>query len=133
MKCGASLFRDEPGQNTMSFTPAGDDVGTGALVDHAIEGRAIIVRGGSGRPDETVALTTERVTIGRSPDCDIFLDDVTVSRLHAVVLDRPDGIWVEDQQSLNGTYVNRERVEESRLSDTDEVRVGRYRLTFVDR
>ncbi len=133
MKCGASLFRDEPGQNTMSFTPSGDEIAAGTALHLAVEGKAIVVRGGGGRPDETVALKSERMTIGRSPDCDIFLDDITVSRLHAVVVERPDGLWVEDQQSLNGTFVNRERVEESKLADTDEVRVGRYRLTFLDR
>lgn len=117
----------------MSFTPAGDEIAAGRLPDLGVEGRAIIVHGGSGRPDESVVLTGERMTIGRSPDCDIFLDDVTVSRLHALVLDRPDGVWVEDQQSLNGTFVNRTRVDESRLSDADEIRVGRYRLTFLDR
>lgn len=117
----------------MSFTPAGDEVAGGTLVDPAVDGQAIVVRGGGTRPDETVSLTSEQVTIGRSPDCDIFLDDVTVSRLHAIVLQRPDGVWVQDQQSLNGTFVNRRRVEEARLSDTDEIRVGRYRLTFLDR
>lgn len=117
----------------MSFTPAGDDVAAGGVADVAIEGRAIVVRGGGGRPDETVALSAPRVTIGRSPDCDIFLDDVTVSRLHAIVVDRADGVWVEDQESLNGTFVNRKRVEEARLDDADEIRVGRYRLTFLDR
>ena len=86
-----------------------------------------------GRSDEAVPLTSERVTIGRSPDCDIFLDDITVSRLHAVVVEREDGVWLQDQQSLNGTFVNRKRVEEARLGDADEVRVGRYRLTFLDR
>jgi hypothetical protein len=132
-KCGAYLLRDEPGQSTMSFTLGGDDIAAGAVLDVAVEGRAIVVREGGGRPVETVAIAGDPVTIGRSPDCDIFLDDVTVSRLHAVVASRPDGTWVEDQQSLNGTFVNRARVEETRLTDTDEIQVGRYRLTFLDR
>ena len=131
-KCGASLFRDEPGQSTQQFTPAGDEA-TAGVVEVAVDGRAIVVRGGGGRPDETVALTSERVTIGRSPDCDIFLDDITVSRLHAIVMGRADGVWVQDQKSLNGTFINRKRVDEARLEDADELRVGRYRLTFLDR
>ena len=116
----------------MQFTSAGDEATAGA-VEVAVDGRAIIVLGGGGRSDEAVPLTSERVTIGRSPDCDIFLDDITVSRLHAVVVEREDGVWLQDQQSLNGTFVNRKRVEEARLGDADEVRVGRYRLTFLDR
>ena len=121
-KCGAYLLRDDPVQSTMSFTLRGDDIAAGAVLDVAVEGRAIVVREGGGRPVETVAITG-----------DIFLDDVTVSRLHTVVASRPDGTWVEDQQSLNGTFVNRRRVEETRLTDTDEIQVGRYRLTFLDR
>jgi pSer/pThr/pTyr-binding forkhead associated (FHA) protein len=73
------------------------------------------------------------MTIGRSPDCGIFLDDVTVSRKHAVLLQRDGVFTIEDQGSLNGTFVNRKRVESAELSDGDEVQIGKYRLTFLNR
>jgi hypothetical protein len=73
----------------------------------------------------------EKVTaIGRHPDSDIFLDDITVSRRH-VVVERDDGYTLRDVGSLNGTYVNRKRVDEARLRYGDEVQIGLFRLIFV--
>jgi pSer/pThr/pTyr-binding forkhead associated (FHA) protein len=69
-------------------------------------------------------------TIGREPDSDIFLDDVTVSRKHAEILRSKDGFVVRDRGSLNGTYVNSHNVHEERLVVGDEVQVGKYRLTY---
>ena len=74
-----------------------------------------------------------RTTIGRSPDCGIFLDDVTVSRKHATLGQRDGRYVIEDQGSLNGTFVNRERVETTDLRDGDELQIGKYRLTFLQR
>ena len=71
------------------------------------------------------------ITIGRDPDSDIFLDDVTVSRRHAQLTYSPLGWTVADTGSLNGTYVNRERVEQSALIDQDELQVGKYRFAFL--
>ena len=68
---------------------------------------------------------------GRHPESDIFLDDVTVSRRHAEFYRHPRGFTVRDVGSLNGTYVNRERIEEADLSDGDEVQVGKFRLMFL--
>lgn len=67
---------------------------------------------------------------GRSVNADIFLDDVTVSREHAHFVRDAEGFLVRDAGSLNGTYVNRERVVEARLVAGDEVQIGKYRLTF---
>ena len=77
------------------------------------------------------ALDADVVTVGRHPDSDIFLDDITVSRRHAEV--RRDGprYWVRDVGSLNGTYVNRERVDDHELADGDELQVGKFKLVFV--
>ena len=72
------------------------------------------------------------VTIGRSPHSDLFLDDVTVSRHHARVLRDEAGFWVEDLNSLNGTYVNRKRIEQQRLFDRDELQIGKFKLAFVE-
>ena len=70
-------------------------------------------------------------TSGRHPDSDIFLDDVTVSRRHAE-FHRENGVFtVRDVGSLNGTYVNRERVESATLSNGDEVQIGKFRLVFI--
>lgn len=79
-------------------------------------------------------LDAGRTTAGRNPDSDIFLDDVTVSRRHAEFLREGSGpatrFLVRDAGSLNGTYVNRERVDEVGLAAGDEVQVGKYRLVF---
>lgn len=130
-KCGAYLLYEDPGQSTMSFTPGTDD-DESDLGDVTVEGTAIVVHLG-GRPIETFGMQEGTATVGRSPDCDIFLDDVTVSRVHAVVERRDDGFYVEDQNSLNGTFLNRKRVDKARLQDTDEMQIGKYRLTFFDR
>ena len=74
-----------------------------------------------------------RTTIGRSPDCDIFLDDVTVSRRHAILTEEDGRFTIEDQGSLNGTFLNRSRIESAEpLEDGDELQIGKYRLTFVE-
>jgi hypothetical protein len=132
-KCGALLIRDEPGgSTTMTFTPEEISDEDGApLVDLTIEGTALVVRAGGGRAGETFPLEAARVGIGRSPDCEVFLDDVTVSRQHAVVVREGDAYSIEDNGSLNGTYVNRRRVDRARLDDGDEVQIGKYRMTFL--
>ena len=116
----------------MSYTPEeGGDEAPVTLEDLGTEGPALVVRSGGGRAGEHFLPQGERTTIGRSPDCDIFLDDVTVSRRHAVLIARGGEFLIEDQGSLNGTYVNRRRIESERLESGDEVQVGKYRLTFL--
>ncbi|MFH5822994.1 FHA domain-containing protein [Georgenia sp. AZ-5] len=75
-------------------------------------------------------LDSERTTAGRHPSSDIFLDDVTVSRKHAEFLAVEGGFAVRDVGSLNGTYVNRERIDSVPLKAGDEVQIGKYRLTY---
>jgi FHA domain/zinc-ribbon domain len=131
-KCGALLHGPEPAEQTQAFS-ADEGADLDQLEDLGIEGPALVVRSGGGRAGETFTPQGERTTIGRSPDCPVFLDDVTVSRRHAVLVER-DGRWfVEDQGSLNGTFVNRRRVESSELSDGDELQIGKYRFTFLSR
>jgi pSer/pThr/pTyr-binding forkhead associated (FHA) protein len=133
-KCGAALIHDEPGAHTtMSFTPeevTEDD--SLSLADLRIEGPALVVRSGGGRSGETFALEQDRTSLGRAPECEVFLDDVTVSRRHAVVTRADDGFSLHDEGSLNGTYVNRRRVESAKLEDGDEVQIGKYKLTFLE-
>jgi pSer/pThr/pTyr-binding forkhead associated (FHA) protein len=73
------------------------------------------------------------MTIGRRPDSAVFLDDITVSRDHALLVHRGSDWYIDDCGSLNGTYVNRERIDSRRLSDGDELQVGKYKLTFRGR
>ena len=134
-RCGALLIRDEGGgHTTMTFAPDELAQDEGApLDDLPVEGNALVVRTGGGRQGETFPLDDDEVAIGRSPEAGVFLDDVTVSRSHAVVKREADGYVIEDAGSLNGTYVNRRRVEKARLEDGDEVQIGKYRLTFLGR
>lgn len=133
-RCGALLVKEDGGtESTQTFTAEeGDDAPADALEDLGITGPALVVRSGGGRAGETFHPEGE-TTIGRSPDCGIFLDDVTVSRKHAVVSERDGAFLVEDQGSLNGTFVNRKRVESAQLEDGDELQIGKYRLTFLNR
>ena len=77
-----------------------------------------------------VPLGSRRLTAGRHPDSDLFLDDVTVSRRHAEVVYTDRGYEVIDVGSLNGTYVNRQRIERAPLNDGDEVQIGKFKLVF---
>jgi hypothetical protein len=131
-KCGALLHAPEPAEQTQTFSADEADP-FDTLDDFGLKGTALLVRSPAGRAGESFVPQGERTLIGRSPDCVVFLDDVTVSRRHAVLVER-DGHWfVEDQGSLNGTFVNRERVESAELSDGDELQIGKYRLTFLQR
>jgi predicted nucleic acid-binding Zn-ribbon protein len=84
-----------------------------------------------GESPQTVALTREWTRIGRSLAADVRFDDPTVSRRHALVVRQPDGVRVLDDRSLNGVFVNGDRVEGRLLADGDEIIVGRYRLSFL--
>ena len=133
-RCGALLVKDDGGtESTQTFIPDdGEDTSPEVLEDLGITGPALVVRSGGGRAGETFHPEGE-TSIGRSPVCGIFLDDVTVSRKHAVIVARDGGFVVEDQGSLNGTFVNRKRVESAQLEDGDELQIGKYRLTFLNR
>jgi hypothetical protein len=132
-KCGAALVRDPAGgETTMAFAPE-DLAEDSPLEELGMEGPALVVRSGGGRAGEHFVPKNDRTTIGRSPDCDIFLDDVTVSRTHAVLLRQDGSFVIEDQGSLNGTFVNKRRIDSASLTDGDEVQVGKYRLTFLEK
>jgi FHA domain-containing protein/zinc ribbon protein len=131
-KCGALLIREEPGgHTTMTFAPEDVAEEESPLDELAVEGTALVVRSGGGRQGETFPLEGDEVEIGRSPDAAVFLDDVTVSRTHAILSKEDAGYVIEDKGSLNGTYVNRRRVEKATLEDGDEVQIGKYRLTYL--
>jgi pSer/pThr/pTyr-binding forkhead associated (FHA) protein len=98
-----------------------------------LEGPALVVRSGGGRTGESFRLAGARTRVGRSPDCEIFLDDVTVSRHHAELVEQEGSFEVEDKGSLNGTFVNRRRIERAALANGDELQIGKYRMTFIER
>ena len=134
-RCGAALVKDEAGsETTMSYTPEEEeDAGALTLEDLGAEGPALVVRSGGGRSGEHFVPQGERTTIGRSPDCDVFLDDVTVSRKHAVLVRKEDAFFIEDQGSLNGTFLTRRRIESGKLENGDELQIGKYKLSFVEK
>jgi hypothetical protein len=133
-KCGAALVRPDESETTMTFTPDEDELLVHEILEDVAEhGPALVVTSGGGRTGEMFHPQGGSTTIGRSPDCGIFLDDVTVSRRHAVLHERDGHFTIEDLGSLNGTFVNRRRVDQSELSDGDELQIGKYRLTFLQR
>jgi len=136
-KCGAFVGTPEaPATESVTATYRIDE--TGELIPLELEdvvasGAALVIRAGGGRVGESFPLEGERMPIGRRPDSAVFLDDVTVSRDHALIV-RRGGAWhLDDLGSLNGTYVNRHRIETHRLEDGDELQVGKYKLTFLSR
>jgi pSer/pThr/pTyr-binding forkhead associated (FHA) protein len=95
--------------------------------DH--QGMLVVTRGPN--VGARIPLAESRLTVGRHPDSDLFLDDITVSRRHAEVTYSGGRYQVRDVGSLNGTYVNRRRVEEAWLEGGDEVQIGKFKLVFM--
>ena len=110
---------------------AGDDSLPGRVASSLPPGMALLVVRRGPNAGARFLLDHDVTTSGRHPDSDIFLDDVTVSRRHAEFHRGSGGFTVRDVGSLNGTYVNRERVEAANLHNGDEVQIGKFRLVFV--
>ena len=133
--CGAALAMApvDDTTDTIVFNPSEereleDDLGVS--LDELPEGIGmLLVRKGPNAGSRYV-LDAEVTQAGRHPDSDIFLDDITVSRRHAEITRRADGYVLRDVGSLNGTYVNRDRVEESKLAHGDELQIGKFKLVF---
>jgi pSer/pThr/pTyr-binding forkhead associated (FHA) protein len=119
------LFPQQDG--TDAVAPGEDVVGVEGLAG----GVALLVVKRGPNAGSRFQLDQDKVTAGRHPESDIFLDDVTVSRRHAEFRRVGDGYEVADIGSLNGTYVNREPIEVSALSNGDEVQIGKFRLVFL--
>jgi hypothetical protein len=135
-KCGAYLPRPE-GEDASTMAYKVGETGEYEPVDVTDEvdkaGAALVIRSGGGRAGESFTVEGDRVSIGRTPDAAVFLDDVTVSRNHALIVRRRDGLYIDDLGSLNGTYVNRRRIESHKLEDGDEIQVGKYKLSYLER
>ena len=103
------------------------------LGDLSEGGAALVVRRGplEGVRFDLVARDGQIISVGRSPESSIFLDDVTVSRKHAAI-SRVQGEWlISDSGSLNGTYVNKSRVDSASLKNGDELQIGKYKFSFI--
>ncbi len=132
--CGMALDADSGEETTMTFAPVD---ATGEILDEDLamalgelhETAMVVVKRGPNAGSKFV-LEGEVTRAGRHPDSDIFLDDITVSRRHAEIHRAANGYIVRDAGSLNGTYLNRERIEEAPLSNGDELQIGKFRLVF---
>ena len=132
-KCGAFLGESKKGDTTEVYqVDESGEIRPVDLEEVTHESATLVIRSGGGRSGEAFNVGGERLTIGRSPEAEIFLDDVTVSRNHALLVRRRDGLYIDDLGSLNGTYVNRRRIESHRLQNGDELQVGKYKLTYLD-
>jgi hypothetical protein len=131
--CGAPLPGDDS-TTTLALTAVEAAEDTDDLARY-LEGlppdvALLVVRHGP-NAGSSYRVESPRTTIGRHPDSDIFLDDITVSRRHVAIEKRNSGFHLRDVGSLNGTYVNRERVDDADLHHGDELQIGKYRLSFV--
>ncbi|HEX6919482.1 MAG TPA: FHA domain-containing protein [Actinomycetes bacterium] len=139
--CGAALRPASAGE-TSTITISGIDAGETAekaeglsvadqaAVDALPAGSALLVVRRGPNSGARFLLDSDVTTAGRHPESGIFLDDVTVSRRHAEFKRSGDRFVVRDVGSLNGTYVNRQRIDEATLSSGDEVQIGKYRLVY---
>jgi len=129
--CGARLL-DERVDPTGAFEPVEAEPDDEFEVDRAVFtadlGLLVVKRGP--KAGSRYALDADLVTAGRHPESDIFLDDVTVSRRHAELIHDEGSYRVRDVGSLNGTYLNRERIDDAPLSDGDELQIGKFKLVF---
>lgn len=132
--CGAPLAPNT--DTTISFVPeesTGEigEVELGLEVGEIAEGAGVLVVKRGPNSGSKFVLGGELTKVGRHPESDIFLDDITVSRRHAEFARSPSGYSVRDVGSLNGTYVNRERIDDASLKSGDEVQIGKFKLVFL--
>jgi pSer/pThr/pTyr-binding forkhead associated (FHA) protein len=133
--CGAAL-PTSPDDTTVTFQPVegGSEVAeeeVGVTLPELPQGTGMLVVKRGPNAGSKFMLDTEVTRAGRHPESDIFLDDITVSRRHAEFVRRDRGYLVRDVGSLNGTYLNRERIEEAELASGDEVQIGKFKLVYL--
>ncbi len=137
-QCGAYLSKEERGgDTTITLTPVEAEVEQEEEIqvpeeDLAAGAAMLVVKRGPSAGTRFV-ITKDVTTVGRHPESDIFLDDITVSRRHAEIKRSDGGFRMTDMGSLNGTYVNKLRVEEADLSSGDEIQIGKFRLIFFSK
>ena len=116
----------------LSFVPFGSELTEPemAAIEALPTGSALLIVRSGPTAGARYLLDADVMTVGRPPDADIFFDDVTVSRRHAEITRVGAAFEIVDQRSLNGTYVDGERVDRATLANGDEVRIGKFRLNF---
>ena len=133
--CGTPLADVGGSDTTITFMPAELEAELDEEIhispDELEGGRGVLIVKRGPNAGSKFFLDSDSTIVGRHPDSDIFLDDVTVSRKHAEIRRSERGFGLHDVGSLNGTYVNRERVEEASLSSGDEIQVGKFKLVFL--
>ena len=128
--CGAALQEE----TTLGITPievegeGGDEFPFPE--DELDPGQALLLVKHGPNAGSTFLIENDVTSAGRNPESDVFLDDITVSRKHAEIRRQEDGFSIHDLGSMNGTYVNRERVDQTKLAAGDEVQIGKFRLVF---
>ena len=129
-RCGHPLQDD----TTIGIQPTEIEDDTGEIIDLPLDelgdGQALLVVKRGANAGSQFLVEKDVTTAGRHPESDIFLDDITVSRRHAEVRRKEGAFFVHDLGSLNGTYVNRERVESTQLATGDEIQIGKFKLAF---
>ena len=133
--CGAVLQRGSIDHTTITFHPVNPVDPNELDVPGGIEGvespiAVLVVRPGP-KAGSRYAIDSPSLSVGRHPESDIFLDDITVSRRHAEIVTTENRFEVVDAGSLNGTYVNRQRIERTQLTSGDEIQIGKFKLVFV--
>jgi FHA domain-containing protein/zinc ribbon protein len=129
--CGSALTADETTLTLSAVEAADEEDDLAKYLEELPPGVGLLVVRSGPETGSSYRLDRNTTAIGRHPDSDVFLDDITVSRRHVVIDKTATGYVLRDVGSLNGTYVNKKRVDESPLRYGDEVQIGRYRLSFV--
>ena len=133
--CGNPLTEGATTDTTITFLPAELEAELEEEIHISPEelegGRGVLIVKRGPNAGSKFFLDSDTTEIGRHPDSEIFLDDITVSRRHAEIRRDTGAFSLHDVGSLNGTYVNRERVEEADLTTGDEIQVGKFKLVFL--
>lgn len=133
--CGSALADGDDASTTVTFLPGELESDLDEEIHISPEelegGRGVLVVKRGPNAGSKFFLDTDVTTIGRHPESEIFLDDITVSRRHAEIRRSAAGFSLNDIGSLNGTYVNRERVEDGDLHSGDEIQIGKFKLVFL--
>jgi pSer/pThr/pTyr-binding forkhead associated (FHA) protein len=133
--CGHPLTEGGGVDTTVTFAPAELETDLEEEIhispDELEGGRGLLVVKRGPNAGSKFYLDADATSVGRHPDSDIFLDDITVSRRHAEIRRRATSFALHDVGSLNGTYVNKERVEEAELRSGDEIQIGKFKLVFL--